>query len=345
MPPIVPFAPTSSSAANLPRQTITRGLRTASWRREVRAAGLDLVRHRVAVLGRAALEHVADERRLARHRDARDELLLVHRRDDLGQQVAGAADERLAATVLLGARGLADEDDPGRAATDAGHGLRARLVQAALRAGRAPRRRSSRAYRRAGTRRSLGRLEQPSIGGGDRGARRASRGRTLLAAAIAHRSPRPALGLAGEIAAARRARGLRDVAHAGHASPPFPAAFVPPNSAASRATMRAAAALVEQRQPLGAALRVEDRDLVRVAAELGAGLRRIVEHEQVALLGGSFRRAPSSSRSVSSAKPTTFRPGRRGSVASRSGFGTSVERQRARVALLQLLRGDGCAGR
>ena len=71
---------------------------------QVRFAGTDLRRQRVAVLRRAAFEDVADEDVLAGEADGGD---------DLRQQLAAAPDERLALTVLVLTGGFADEDDVG----------------------------------------------------------------------------------------------------------------------------------------------------------------------------------------------------------------------------------------
>ncbi len=64
--------------------------------------------------------------------------------DELGQQAAGGAHERPALLVLVGTRALADEHDLGVGTPLARHGRRAPTVQRAARAGRGPRRRSSR---------------------------------------------------------------------------------------------------------------------------------------------------------------------------------------------------------
>ena len=64
----------------------------------------------VAVAGRPALEDVGDVDVLPR---------VAHRLDDLGEQLAGAADERLALDVFVGARRLADEHQIGARVADA----------------------------------------------------------------------------------------------------------------------------------------------------------------------------------------------------------------------------------
>ena len=94
---------------------------------EVVAAAARLLGARIAVAGRPALEHVGDVDVLPREAEG-----LQHRR----QQLARAADERLALPVLLGAGRLADEHPAGRPAADAEHRLRARRMQFAPRAGR-----------------------------------------------------------------------------------------------------------------------------------------------------------------------------------------------------------------
>src|SRR5215207_2171349 len=71
---------------------------------EVRAARRDLVGRRVAVAGRAVLEHVGDEHILAPQLD---------RRKDLRQQLAARADERASRLVLGGPGSLADTDEVG----------------------------------------------------------------------------------------------------------------------------------------------------------------------------------------------------------------------------------------
>ena len=75
-----------------------------------RLAGGHFVGLGVAVAGRPALEDVGDVDVLAR---------VAHRLDDLGEQLAGAADERLALDVFVGARRLAHE-----------HQIRARVADA-----------------------------------------------------------------------------------------------------------------------------------------------------------------------------------------------------------------------
>src|SRR2546422_3015684 len=69
-----------------------RGIDEAELGLEIRAAGVDLDGERVAVAGWAALHHVGDVDRPAVEADLLDET---------GEELAGAADERLALEVLL----------------------------------------------------------------------------------------------------------------------------------------------------------------------------------------------------------------------------------------------------
>jgi hypothetical protein len=71
---------------------------------EPRPARVDLLRLRVAVAGRAALEDVRDEDVVAVHPDLAEELV---------QELPGAADERHPLAVLLGSGRLADEHQVG----------------------------------------------------------------------------------------------------------------------------------------------------------------------------------------------------------------------------------------
>jgi hypothetical protein len=89
---------------------------------EVGLAGLDLQRLGVAVAGRAALQHVGDEDVLAGEADLFQQLV---------QQLAGAADERQALTVLFGPRRLADEHQAGIGVASPEDRLGAGLVQGA----------------------------------------------------------------------------------------------------------------------------------------------------------------------------------------------------------------------
>jgi hypothetical protein len=93
---------------------------------EVRRARRDLVRLRVAVVGRPAFHDVRDEDLVASP---------AERPEELRQQVAGAADERPAEAVLVEARALADEHDLGVGAPLPRHRVRPGLVEPAVPAG------------------------------------------------------------------------------------------------------------------------------------------------------------------------------------------------------------------
>src|SRR5262245_26097705 len=58
---------------------------------QIRRARFDLVRQRIAVLGRTALEHVRDEHRAAIELHTGNQLALVHRLDDLREELPRAA--------------------------------------------------------------------------------------------------------------------------------------------------------------------------------------------------------------------------------------------------------------
>ena len=90
----------SVCAANVPSATIDLRLDRVDLAEEERLAGRDLVRLGIAVARRPALDHVGDVDLVAVKPD---------RLDDLRQQLPGAADERDALDVLVGARRLADE--------------------------------------------------------------------------------------------------------------------------------------------------------------------------------------------------------------------------------------------
>src|SRR5262245_6552279 len=92
---------------------------------EVGPAGGDLLRERVAIPGRAALEDVRDVHLVARQADGGE---------DLGQELAGSADERDALQVFLAPGGLADEHEGGGRAARAEDEARARAAQRALHA-------------------------------------------------------------------------------------------------------------------------------------------------------------------------------------------------------------------
>ena len=90
-------------------------------------AGLDLVRLRVAVPGRSALEDVGDVDVPARQADALQQAV---------EELARRADERVALLVLVEARGLADEHEVGIRVADTEDDLRPPLGQPAASAGR-----------------------------------------------------------------------------------------------------------------------------------------------------------------------------------------------------------------
>src|SRR5215813_12788584 len=88
---------------------------------------LDLVRGRVAVPPRAALEHVGDVDVGALEPDPGEQLV---------GQLSGLPDERVTLFVLVAARRLADEHQVGGLVADAEDDLRAALREAALPAAR-----------------------------------------------------------------------------------------------------------------------------------------------------------------------------------------------------------------
>jgi len=90
---------------------------------QVGAARGDLVAGRVAVVRRAALQHVADEDLVAGQ---------GHGLDHAGEQLTGRSDEGQALTVFFEPGGFADKDQPGGRAALAEDGPRARFGQAAL---------------------------------------------------------------------------------------------------------------------------------------------------------------------------------------------------------------------
>ena len=102
-----------------------RGSMKLELRLEVRPAGLDLDRLRVAVARRAALHHVGDVHVVAGEADALDQLV---------SSCPARPDERLALQVLLLARALADEHQVRVRLADAEHHLGAGLGQRAQRA-------------------------------------------------------------------------------------------------------------------------------------------------------------------------------------------------------------------
>src|SRR5258706_369497 len=78
---------------------------------EIRRARFHFVRKWIAILGRTALEHVADVHRLAREPDAGNQLRLVHRLNDPGKQLTRATHERKPLTIFFRTRRLANEHD------------------------------------------------------------------------------------------------------------------------------------------------------------------------------------------------------------------------------------------
>ena len=92
--------PESSLVAKLPSVATSVGPDQLDLTEEVRLAGLDLLRLRVAIARRAALEHVRDVDVRARQSDPVQELL---------EQLAGLADEGNALLILVVAGRLADE--------------------------------------------------------------------------------------------------------------------------------------------------------------------------------------------------------------------------------------------
>ena len=87
----------------------------------MRLAGGDLLRERVAISRRPALEDVRDEDVCARQLDAREELV---------EQLPRLPDERDALLILVETRRLADEHQVGVRAPGAEHDLRAALARA-----------------------------------------------------------------------------------------------------------------------------------------------------------------------------------------------------------------------
>jgi hypothetical protein len=87
-----------------------------------RLAGHDLVRLGCAIAGGPTFDDIADVYVLPAE---------AHRLDDLGEELPGAAHERLALGVLIGARRLAHEDQAGRGVSDSEDDLGAPGVQLA----------------------------------------------------------------------------------------------------------------------------------------------------------------------------------------------------------------------
>ena len=117
--------PERSFVAKLPSVAIDARLDQLDLPEEVRLARLDLVGHGVTVPGRAALDHVRDVDVCALEPDAREQLV---------EELAGLADERVALLVLVEAGRLADEHQVGVRVTDAEDDLRAAFGKPAARA-------------------------------------------------------------------------------------------------------------------------------------------------------------------------------------------------------------------
>src|SRR5882672_2061590 len=90
---------------------------------QIREALLHLLRRRHAVLGRAALEHVADVDLLALQIDGGDHLV---------EELSRASDEGKSLEIFVPPRRLTDEHEPGARAPVGEDGVRARLAEAAL---------------------------------------------------------------------------------------------------------------------------------------------------------------------------------------------------------------------
>ena len=117
--------PESSFVAKLPSVADELRLDQLHLPEQMALAGLDLVRHGVAVSGRAALDHVCDVHVLAGHADPPEQLV---------EELPGLADERVALLVLVEAGRLADEHQLGLRAPHAEDDLGASLGKAAARA-------------------------------------------------------------------------------------------------------------------------------------------------------------------------------------------------------------------
>ena len=87
---------------------------------EIRLALLDLIGLGVSVIGRAALEYVADINLVAGQ---------AHSLDDLGQQLPGFPHKGLARAVFFRSWGFADEHDAGRGIAAAKHKVLPRRTQ------------------------------------------------------------------------------------------------------------------------------------------------------------------------------------------------------------------------
>src|SRR5687767_13088920 len=103
-----------------------RGAQGLDVRAEPDIAGGDLVRERIAVLGRPVPDDVRDEDLVAVEPDPGQKLV---------EELASGADERFALDVLVVARRLAEEEDPGLGAAVARHRLAGPLVERTTGAG------------------------------------------------------------------------------------------------------------------------------------------------------------------------------------------------------------------
>src|SRR5207249_5115985 len=106
-----------------PQRAEKRGLEDRKLLFQIRETLLHFTGRRSSVLGRAALEHVADVDLLTLQIDGGDHLV---------EELAGATDEGEPFQVLVPARGLADEDEPGARAPVGEDGVGARLAEAAF---------------------------------------------------------------------------------------------------------------------------------------------------------------------------------------------------------------------
>ena len=118
----------SSLVAKLPSVTITAGAMSSDLLGEVRPARVDLVRGRVTVVGRAALDDVGDVALGPGEAD-----LLPH---ETVEQLARAPDEGLSGQVFLSTRSLPHEEEVGGRIAHAEDDLCAPLGQWAPGAGR-----------------------------------------------------------------------------------------------------------------------------------------------------------------------------------------------------------------
>src|SRR5690606_13702114 len=98
---------------------------------EIRTAGVDLVGLRIAVAGWPALDDIGNEHRARRIGFAPR---AADRLEHLVEQLAGAADERLAARIFVGTRPFADDHQRRMLVADAEYGVGARPAQFAGRA-------------------------------------------------------------------------------------------------------------------------------------------------------------------------------------------------------------------